>query len=229
MEGNTDRTGTPPATKAIYEKGRAEARLAKIQRKQIGNRCGQYSAVSAMSLLLEEDIDPGSLKSIVDAHPWKYSIFGKKEDATVKQIESLINEFATREKLKIKAVLCRKKTISLDDLKAIISDPDRAAIISVTWPKSRGAQPGIYYGDSGRSSQYKMDKNFLMGGHFMVAAAFDPNHKSNGNPTPWGFINSNNDGKKRDTENISWMTESDFIRTWGAFSRYSTIVISKSP
>jgi hypothetical protein len=45
----------------------------------------------------------------------------------------------------------------------------------------------------------------------MVLAAHDPGHLDrNGNPAPWGFVNSWADGGAE----IYWMSDADFERAW---------------
>ena len=63
-----------------------------------------------------------------------------------------------------------------------------------------------------------------IGGHIMILAAYDPEHRNkDGVLTPWGFLSS-----WGSIEELYWMTDLDFQRTWGRLSILNMVHIERT-
>jgi hypothetical protein len=205
---------------ALYWRDWSESRLASFQGDQGGsNHCAKYAAATALNLLYGTNLDGGDLVSWVQSRPLmgtgRYTIFANDNGSLVFQNANLLRQLARMNGISPR-VSCRIARPS--DLHSLFLEKNTLALVSLTY--WQGKEPLIARGENTKSS---LSPARWLGGHIMIPAAYDPSHYSqSGNSTPWGFLSSW--GSK---EQLYWMAEVDFQRTWGQLSIFNTVTVSK--
>jgi hypothetical protein len=94
------------------------------------------------------------------------------------------------------------------DLVAYLQHSDTTVIVTIGWDDAH--VPDIAR-TSDTANSARGGAPLQINAHAMVLGAYDPGHVDrNGNPAPWGFVNSWADGG---TE-IYWMPDADFQQAW---------------
>lgn len=203
-----------------YWRGWSEIQLASYQQDQgSSNHCAKFAAASVLNMLYGSSLSGEELVTWLESRPLKgtgqYTIWGNQNGSLVFQTANLIRKLAALNGQR-PHVRCGFGTFS--DLQAGLSDGIHATLVSVTY--FQGKEPVIARGTNTRSS---LGSSPLVGGHIMILAAYDSAHlNAAGGKTPWGFLSS-----WASTENIYWMTERDFHRSWGLLSYYNIITVRK--
>ncbi len=206
---------------ALYWRDWSEARLAAYQGDQgSSNHCAKFAAASALKLLYEIQVAGEDLVAWVQDRPLKgtgrFTIFGNNNGSLVFQTANLLRQLARMLGI-IPRIQCRISDTS--DLLALLTEANTLALISLTY--FQGNEPLIAKGQNITSS---LGPARFLGGHIMIPAAFDPGHVNQfGIGTPWGFLSS-----WGSNDQLYWMTESDFQRTWGLLSIYNSVIIHRS-
>jgi hypothetical protein len=205
---------------ALYWRDWSEAQLAAYQGDQGGsNHCAKFAAASALNLLYEKQVAGEDLVSWVEARPLKgtgrYTIYGNNNGSLVFQTANLLRQLASMLGISPR-IQCQISDTS--DLLTFLTQEHTLALVSLTY--FQGNEPLIARGHNITSS---LGPARFLGGHIMIPAAFDPAHVNQvGTGTPWGFLSS-----WGSNDQLYWMTESDFQRTWGSFSIYNTVIVDK--
>lgn len=196
-----------------------ETDLARFQTLQLGNDCAIHAICAAVELLTEARIDPLDLIREVNRVWWQGKIFrlAPKQGITPPLQTRLVNYLAKTRDLPIRAELLH---LNPEILRATADADNLASLVTIYWWFRNS--PPIYYKNS--------DKNYNRpegaGGHTMLFAAYDPEHRSGELSTPWGFINS----WVKEGSGLFWMTAEDFRASWGIriprIGSNATVVIS---
>jgi len=206
------------AGNSLYWRGWTESRLAHYQQDQgSSNHCAKYAAASALNLLYGTALSGESLVNWLDTRFLKgtgaYSILGNNNGSLVFQTANLIRKLAFQNDLLV-AVRCGFGIQT--DVRERLRNNNLLTIVTVTY--FQGAEPIIAGGTKTTSS---LGPSPLIGGHVMILGAYDPVHQnSSGESTPWGFLSS-----WPNQENIFWMTDRDFHRTWGKLSFFNMVTV----
>jgi hypothetical protein len=201
-----------------YWRGWTEKQLAGFQQNQGStNHCAKYAAASTLNLLYGSDLVGEYLISWLDTRPFKgtglYTIFGNNYGSLVFQTANLIRKLAHSQGLDPK-LKCRVGSIT--DLQESLSVGNLLNVVSVSY--FQGQEPVIARGTNITSS---LGTTHLIGGHLMILGAYDhAHHNQAGQTTPWGFISS-----WSSKEELYWMSQAEFRRTWGGLSLYNMISV----
>jgi hypothetical protein len=101
-----------------------------------------------------------------------------------------VDDFAQSNNAPVPEVHAEATTGTPEELITMLGNGNQVAVITMQW-----------------------DSNWpdFLSGHAMVLAAYDPTHlDAQGNPEPWGFINSHGTDA-----NLFWMSDSGFQEQWG--------------
>lgn len=195
----------------LYWRGKEENVLASYQQDQgSSNHCAKYAAAAAVNLLTGLDIEGEMLvnwleKRFLKGTP-RYTILGNHNGSLVFQTANQIRWLGVRHGLPLEIKLRRGK---VDDLQHALMEGGSVTLVSITY--FQGEEPCVA---RGRATNSSLAKARWVGGHIMILGAYDPGHLNYaGDPTPWGFISSW--GSKQE---LYWMTDADFQRTWGRLS-----------
>ncbi|MEJ2448935.1 MAG: hypothetical protein P8Y37_13490 [Anaerolineales bacterium] len=189
---------------ARYWRDWSESQLASYQGDQgSSNHCAKYAAASALNLLYETSADGGELVSVIGDRLLKgtgrYTILGNDNGSLVFQAANLLRMLARLNGVNPR-IRCRR--IDRNGLFSSLKEDKTLALVSLT-----------YWQGSAR----------WVGGHVMIPAAYDPDHiNQTGFSTPWGFLSS-----WGSEDELYWMTENDFQRTWGQLSIYNTVTVNR--
>lgn len=207
--------------RSICWRGWSEEQLAAYQSDQGStNHCAKHAAASGLNMLFGLVLSGDDLIEWVGSRPFKgtgrYTVLGNHNGSLVYQTANLVRELGRQVGLPItvKSQNCRKPA-----LLEILQSPDKLALVTVTYLK--GKEPIIA---RGKNSSTSLAPAGWIGGHIMIPAAYDPeHHNQKGLCTPWGFLSS-----WGSTDQIYWMTEEDFTRSWGQLSIYNTVLITRT-
>ncbi len=203
---------------SVYWRGLEEKALAGYQQDQgRSNHCAKHAAASSINMLTGLDLDGVGMVRWLDDRVFKgtlrYTIFGNHNGSLVFQTANQIRWFSLQHQVPVQ-VKCRrgKKQDLIDSLK----DGGAATLVSVTY--FEGEEPLI---SRGRSTVTSLGRTRWIGGHVMILGAYDPDHKNTADVVnPWGFISS-----WGSPDQLYWMTERDFLRTWGRLSILNMITV----
>jgi hypothetical protein len=225
-------TPTPPErapalpTAPVYWGGLAEAQLAAFQQKQGAGRndCADYSVAAVFNMLQGGAVQGSDVARAADLGSLLYGYrLWPNGPTTPAQAANIINAIVDRAGLPLSASAVRPDTSA--DLVQYLQQPGTAVIVTIGWDDANVP-------DIARTSD---TANGAGGGatlginaHAMVLAAYDPTHLDrNGNPAPWGFVNSWASGG---TE-IYWMPDADFQQAWSheipLVGSHNAVVITK--
>jgi hypothetical protein len=199
----------PPATGPVYWGGLTEAQLAAFQQRQGTDRndCADYSIAATFNMFEGGAVQGSEVARAADLGNLLYGYrLWANGPTTPAQQAKLVNDIADRAGLLLSATALRPDTTA--DLVGYLQQPDTAVIVTIGWDDA-------HVPDIARTSD---TANSARGGallqinaHAMVLAAHDPGHLDrNGNPAPWGFVNSWADGGSE----IYWMSDADFQQAW---------------
>jgi hypothetical protein len=203
-------TSTPSSSGGpVYWGGLVEAELAAFQQRQGTDRndCADYSVAAVFNMLYGGAVQGSDVAHAADLGN---VLFGYRlwpnGPTTPAQQANLVNAIAEHAGLPVTATALETPTTA--DLIAYLQQPDTAVIVTIGWDD--GHVPDIARSsDTGNSAGGGAP--LQINAHAMVLAAYDPGHLDrNGNPAPWGFVNSWADGG---TE-IYWMSDADFQQAW---------------
>ncbi len=205
----------------VYWRDWSESQLAAYQGDQgSSNHCAKFAAASALNLLYGREINGNELVSWVGSRPLKgtgvYTILGNHNGSLVYQTANLLRALARLEgiSLQIKCGIGDKTTLLM-----LLDQSASLALVSLTY--FRGKEPLIARGEKTTSA---LGSTRWVGGHIMILAAYDPDHHNRaGISTPWGFLSS-----WGADDQLYWMTENDFLHSWGRLSIFNMVSVSRS-
>ncbi len=204
----------------IYWRGWQESRLAGYQQDQGStNHCAKYASAAAVNLLSDSSISGDSLVTRLENRllrgSFRYTIFGNHNGSLVFQAANQLRLLGLLNGIKLDVRIKRGK---VPDLLDSLKDSGTICLISVTYFK--GEEPLIARGNNTVSA---LASARWIGGHIMVLSVYDPGHHNlDGICTPWGFLSSW--GSK---DQLYWMTDEDFRRTWGRLSFFNMITVRR--
>lgn len=205
---------------ARYWRDWSESQLASYQGDQgSSNHCAKYAAASALNLLYGTNADGGELVSLIEDRLLKgtgrYTILGNDNGSLVYQAANLLRQLA-----RIQGVYPRVRCRRIDriGLFSLLKEDKTLALVSLTY--WQGKEPLI---SKGKNTTSSLASARWVGGHVMIPAAYDPDHINQaGYSTPWGFLSS-----WGSEDELYWITENDFERTWGQLSIYNTVTVNR--
>ena len=209
------------SNKKIYWRGWLEGQLAAYQQDQgTSNHCAKYAAASGLNLLFGVVLTGDDLVDWVSSRLLKgtgrYTIFGNHNGSLVYQTANLVRELGLQAGLPIQVRLQIGQAASLQQA---LLDNNRLTLVTLTY--SKGQEPVIAKGKNTTNSLAPAGR---IGGHILIPAAYDPDHQNkNGQSTPWGFLSSWGFG-----DELYWMTEDDFTRSWGRLTLFNTVSILRT-
>ena len=204
----------------IYWRGWQETRLAGYQQDQGStNHCAKYASASAVNLLSGSSISGDSLVTQLENQflrgSSRYTIIGNHNGSLVFQTANQLRLLGLLNGIKLDVRIKRGKVLDLLD---ILKDGGTICLISVTYFK--GEKPLIARGNNTASA---LASARWVGGHIMVLGVYDPGHHNpDGICTPWGFLSS-----WASKDQLYWMTDEDFRRTWGRLSFFNLITVRR--
>lgn len=227
-------TPTPPVapapalpTEPVYWGGLTEAQLAAFQQRQGTDRndCADYSVAAVLNMFEGGAVQGSDVARAADLGNLLYGYrLWPNGPTTPGQAANIVNTIADRAGLPVSATAVKPETSA--DLVAYLQQPDTAVIVTIGWDDA-------HVPDIARTSD---TANSAGGGaplqinaHALVLAAYDPGHLDrNGNPAPWGFVNSWADGG---TE-IYWIPDADFQQAWSheipLVGSHNAVVVTRS-
>ena len=205
----------------LYWRGWSEEQLAAYQQDQgSSNHCAKYAAASGLNMLFGIVLTGEDLTDWVESRPLKgtgrYTIFGNHNGSLVYQTANLVRELGRQAGLPI---LVKSHVRHAPALLKALTDDNCTVLVTLTYFKDK--EPVIARGGNISSS---LAPAGWIGGHVMIAAAYDTgHHNQDGLNTPWGFLSSW--GLKNQ---IYWMTEKDFLGSWGRLSIFNMVTITRT-
>ncbi|MCJ7716965.1 MAG: hypothetical protein MUO54_10670 [Anaerolineales bacterium] len=204
----------------VYWRGWAEKQLASYQQNQgSSNHCGKFAAATTLNMLYGGSLTGEMLvewlnMSFLKGTP-RYTVFGNSNGSFIFQTANMVRKLGRLNGLYPDVKIKRGDS---QTLKNNLKLGNVLLIVSVTYFQDK--EPVIALGESSSSS---LGATRLVGGHLMVLGAFDPQHKNEaGNPTPWGFLSS-----WPSKENLYWVSEDDFKRSWGRLSLFNMVIVTR--
>jgi hypothetical protein len=202
-------TPTPTATNTpIYLGGLTEAQLAAYQQDQ-GDRndCGEFAIAAALNLLYGGSVLGCDVAAAADQVwfplPSKGLRMWPDGPTTPQQQANIVNGIARQGGLSLSATATKATTA---DLIQYLEQPDTAVVVTIGWDDT--SIPQIARTSDAHTQAVSAGP---INGHAMLLVAHDPTHLDfNGNPAPWGFVNSWENGG---TE-IYWAPDTDFNQAW---------------
>ena len=204
----------------FYWHGWLESQLAAYQQDQGNtNHCAKYASATAINLLLGTSLTGDSLVNWLNNRflrgTVRYTIFGNHNGSLVFQTANQIRKLGRAHNLNL---LVKSKIAKIPDLLDSLKAEGKITLVSVTYFK--GEEPAIARGNNINSS---LASARWIGGHVMILGAYDPgHHNQSGNCTPWGFLSS-----WAGKDQLYWMTDEDFKRSWGRLSIYNIVEVSR--
>jgi hypothetical protein len=205
----------------IYWRDWTETHLAGYQQDQgRSNHCAKFAAASVLNLLYGSSLSGDTLVNWVDNQIFKgtgiYTILGNNHGSFVFQTANLVRKLGRLNGL-YPIIRCGFGTRS--DLKSRLRDINTLSLVSITY--FQGHEPVVSEGTNTHSS---LGSNPVLGGHLMILAAYDTNHKNSADvTTPWGFLSSWPSKKA-----LYWMSEADFKSSWGKLSYFNMITVQRT-
>jgi hypothetical protein len=209
------------AHKTHYWRGWSEDQLAAYQRDQgASNHCAKYAAASGLNMLFGIVLSGEDLVDWVESRLLKgtgrYTILGNHNGSLVAQTANLVRELGQQAGLPIRV---NYRMWQKSDLLQALQNDSLLTLVTLTYFK--GKEPVIA---RGKNTANSLGPAGLLGGHILIPAAYDSSHKNKaGQSTPWGFLSS-----WGSADQLYWMTEGEFIRSWGRLSLFNTVVITRT-
>ena len=207
--------------KKLYWRAWNEQQLAAYQGDQgSSNHCAKYAAASGLNMLFGVVLTGDDLVDWIQARPLKgtgnFTIFGNHNGSLVFQTANLVRELGRQAGLPIRVKNQRWQAPALQ--KALQQD-NLLTLVTLTY--FQGSKPIIARGQNATSA---LGPSGWIGGHILIPAAYDPDHCNQDNQsTPWGFLSS-----WGAVDQLYWMTEEEFDRSWGYLSLFNTVVITRT-
>jgi hypothetical protein len=204
-----------------YWRGWSEDQLAAYQGNQgFSNHCAKYAAASGLNMLFGIVLTGDDLVDWLERRPFKgtgvYTIFGNNHGSMVYQTANLVRALGRQAGLPIQV---KSRICQVSDLLETLQDDHVLSLITLTY--FRDQEPIIAKGENTTSA---LKSAGWIGGHIMIPAAYDPAHfNTDGQKTPWGFLSS-----WGAVDQLYWMTDEDFDRSWGRLSLLNTITITRT-
>lgn len=247
-----DPTATP--TGSVYVGGLTRAELAALQQDQGGrNDCAEYAIAAGLNLLFGGSVRGSEVAAAADqvtagdpnrlgfslALPWGGLRWSENGMTTPWQQANIVNGIARQSGLPLSATVGHSTT---DELIGLLGRPDTAVIVTLGWSRDHVPQIALGNGASqplGDPGTWNVGLPFgleaevpAVSAHAMLLAAHDPSHMDlNGNPTPWGFVNSWADGASPTNPNgatdIYWMSDTDFRQAYNFPIVGNAVVITR--
>jgi hypothetical protein len=125
-----------------------------------------------------------------------------------------------------------------EELKDLLGRDDTAVVVTLGWHQDhpphigQGDAVGRPFGDPGSFEVLGVEVEIPVGAHAMLLGAYDPGHvDENGDPTPWGFVNSWTDGASAahpgGATEIYWMSDADFREAYNFPILGNAVVITR--
>jgi hypothetical protein len=216
-----------PPTGPVYWGGLTEAQLASYQRRQgdTRNDCADYSVAAVLNMFQGGAVQGSDVARAGDLGNVLYGYrLWPNGPTTPPQAANIVNTIADRAGLPLSATAVRPETSA--DLVEYLRQPDTAVIVTIGWDDAH--VPDIARtSDTGNSA--RGGAMLQINAHAMVLAAYDPAHLDrNGNPAPWGFVNSWADGGT----GIYWIPDADFQQAWSheipLVGSHNAVVVTKT-
>ncbi len=205
----------PPTPGPVYSRGMTEAQLAAYQQDQgARNDCAEYSIAAALNMLYGGAVQGSDVAAAADqvirdhifpfSPPWAGTRIWQNGPTTPGQQANIVNAIARQGRLPLSATHVQATTT---DLVNYLRQPDTAVIVTIRWDAAH------------------------LNSHAMLLSAYDPSHvDQNGNPAPWGFVNS----LAPSGTQIYWMSGAAFENAWGldlfpGLGSKNAVVITKTP
>mgnify|MGYP001064637286 FL=1 len=207
--------------RALYWRGWSEGQLAAYQGDQgASNHCAKYTAASALNMLFGIVLTGEDLIDWVASRPLKgtgkYTILGNHNGSLVFQSANLVRELVRQAGLPIRV---KSRRWRAPDLRKALQHDNLLTLVTLTY--FQGSEPVIA---RGRNTTSALGPSGWIGGHLMIPAAYDPDHRDQDNQsTLWGFLSS-----WGATNQLHWMTEEDFLQSWGRLSLFNTVIITRA-
>ncbi len=181
-----------------------EIKLAQLQTLQVGNDCAVHSIVAATELLTGTKLDPAEIIDEINHIWWRGRFYRLAPNSGITpplQVR-LTRYLAKKHNLPLTA---KQLHLTPELLRATAEAENLACLVTIYW--WFGKAPAIYYKEQPRN----FNQLSGAGGHTMLFAAYDTEHRSGEAQTPWGFINSwINAGT-----GLFWMEDAGFRKAWG--------------
>jgi hypothetical protein len=235
--------------------GLTQAQLAALQQNQGSrNDCAEYAIAASLNLLFGGSVRGGDVAAAADQVtaqdpnrfgvsvplPWKGLRWAPNGMTTPWQQANIVNGIARQGALPLHATVAHPP---MEELVRLLGQPDTAVVVTLGW--NRDHIPQLAIGD-GPSQPMSGDPGFwsvdlplgvkaempAVSAHAMLLAAHDPTHlDQNGNPAPWGFVNSWADGASPTSPGgateIYWMSDADFRQAYDFPLVGNAVVIAK--
>ena len=202
----------------VYWRDWQETQLADYQQDQGStNHCSKYASATAVNLLFGSSISGASLVNSLEKKilrgSFRYTILGNHNGSLVFQTANQLRLLGLLNGIKLEVRIKRGK---VPDLLEVLKDGGTVCLVSVTYFK--GEEPLIARGQNTSST---LAASRWVGGHIMILSVYDPaHHNLSGVCTPWGFLSS-----WASKDQLYWMTEKDFLRTWGRLSLFNMVSV----
>jgi hypothetical protein len=209
------------SNRTLYWRDWSEVQLAAYQGNQgSSNHCAKYAAASSLNMLFGVVLTGDDLVEWVESRPLKgtgrYTILGNQYGSLVLQTANLARELGQQAGLPIRV---HSRIWRVSDLLEALKNDSLLTLVTLTYFKDN--EPVIARGENTASS---LAPAGWVGGHILIPAAYDPgHHNKDGQSTPWGFLSS-----WGSVEQLYWMTEKEFDRSWGYLSVFNTVVITRT-
>ena len=209
------------SNRTLYWRDWSEGQLAAYQGNQgSSNHCAKFAAASSLNMLFGVVLTGDDLVEWVENRPLKgtgrYTILGNHNGSLVFQTANLVRELGQQAGLPIRV---QSRNWQVSDLLEALENDSLLALVTLTYFK--GSEPVIARAENTTNSLAPAD---WIGGHILIPAAYDSSHHNkDGQSTPWGFLSS-----WGSVEQLYWMTEEEFDRSWGYLSLFNSVVITRT-
>jgi hypothetical protein len=233
--------------------GLTQAQLAALQQNQGSrNDCAECAIAASLNLLFGGSVRGGDVAAAADQVtaqdpnrfgvsvplPWKGLRWAPNGMTTPWQQANIVNGIARQGGLPLSASVAHPAT---DELVRLLGQPGTAVVVTLGWSRDDIPQIAAGSGPSqplGDGSTFTLDLplglevEVPVSAHAMLLAAHDPTHvDSNGDPAPWGFVNSWTDGASPTNPNgateIYWMSDADFQQAYSFPVVGNAVVITR--
>jgi hypothetical protein len=224
----------------VYLDGRSEAELAALQQNQgPHNDCAEYAIAASLNLLFGGSVRGSDVAAAADQVPWALPHQGlrmwENGPTSPAQQANIVNGIARQGGLPLEAEVTQPTPEELGNL---LGRGDTAVVVTLGWPQdqpphiAQGDGLGQPFADPGTLEVLGVEVEIPVGGHAMLLGAHDPGHvDTNGDPTPWGFINSWADGASAanpgGATEIYWMSDADFREAYNYSVIGNAVVITR--
>jgi hypothetical protein len=204
----------------------SESQLAVYQQFQgQRNDCAQFAIAASLNLVYGGSVRGSDVGEAADHLPGFVPWWGLRMwpngPTSPQQQANIVNGIAQEGGFDFQATAIKATPEELIDH---LSEPTSAVVVTIGWAQ----------GDLPQIAQTSLkgltgSADGILNGHAMLLAAYDPTHlDGQGDPAPWGFINSWVDG----TTEIYWMPDDDFREAFEydilAMGSNNAVIISDS-